>query len=92
MLSWLKPRAGKLVVNAAKLPRGIRYIYDWLHARDLRLGVYTDIGEGSCGPGPGSYGHQSTDAATFAHDWQVDFLNVTSTSTGLALTSTLPRR
>ena len=32
------------------------------------LGVYTDHGNGSCGFGPGSYGHYALDAQTFA-DW-----------------------
>ena len=47
---------GTLVVNPDKFPHGMRFIADKLHARGLKLGVYTDLGPRSCGPGPGSYG------------------------------------
>ena len=47
----------------------------WLHERQLKLGVYTDIGNKSCGAGPGSYGHYESDARTFAA-WQIDALKV----------------
>jgi hypothetical protein len=41
----------------AKFPHGIRPLADYLAARGIGLGVYTDHGNGSCGHGPGSYGH-----------------------------------
>lgn len=48
-----------------------RYIADKLHAMGLKLGVYTDLTDHSCGTGPGSKGHYISDANTFAHDWEV---------------------
>lgn len=39
-------------------------------------GVYTDIGNASCGDGPGSYGHYEQDAQLLAHDWEIDALKV----------------
>ena len=38
-------------------------------------GVYTDHGNGSCGDGPGSWGHYDRDAQTFA-DWHISYLKV----------------
>ena len=67
---------GKLAPDPAKFPRGFRYLSDRLHRMGLRFGVYTDISDGSCGTGPGSKGHYAADAATFAHDWQIDYLKV----------------
>jgi alpha-galactosidase len=63
-------------VNPAKFPNGIRHVADRLHAMGLKLGVYTDLGEGSCGSGPGSYGFYTRDAETFADTWHADYLKV----------------
>jgi hypothetical protein len=65
---WLHERdaSGNLVANPAKFPGGLAPIAAYLAARGLALGVYTDLGVGSCGPGPGSGGHWEQDAAFFA--------------------------
>ena len=57
------------------MPSGMRALADYLHSRDLKLGLYTDIGNASCGDGPGSYGHYAADAVTFSN-WQIDALKV----------------
>ena len=44
-------------------------------ARASNTAVCT-AGEGSCGPGPGSYDHYQLDAETFANDWHADYLKV----------------
>jgi hypothetical protein len=69
------PLTDELQVNATKFPHGMRPLADYLNSRGLGLGVYTDHGNGSCGYGPGSYGHYDTDAQTFAN-WHVDYLKV----------------
>ena len=66
----------ELIVDASKFPRGIRALSDEIHAKGLQLGVYTDIGLGSCGHGPGSFGFYDVDAKTFAEEWQVDYVKV----------------
>lgn len=48
----------------------------YIHSRGLKFGMYTDIGNASCGKGPGSYGHYAADATTFATEWQIDALKV----------------
>eukprot|EP00054_Salpingoeca_dolichothecata_P019291 m.119815 g.119815 ORF g.119815 m.119815 type:complete len:432 (+) comp23198_c0_seq1:161-1456(+) len=67
--------SGQLVVNQQKFPGGLKNLSDWLHSQGLKMGVYTDLGNRSCGIGPGSYGHYEQDAQTFA-DWGADYLKV----------------
>eukprot|EP00040_Diaphanoeca_grandis_P029462 m.172584 g.172584 ORF g.172584 m.172584 type:complete len:478 (+) comp31695_c1_seq1:172-1605(+) len=67
---------GKLVVDKTKFPSGMRHLSDYIHAKGLKLGVYTDLTAHSCGTGPGSYEHYDIDADTFANDWQADYLKV----------------
>lgn len=66
---------GNLQVNATKFPDGMKAVADTVHSLGMKLGVYTDIGVGSCGQGPGSGGHYAQDAQTFA-SWGVDYLKV----------------
>jgi hypothetical protein len=75
-LQRTRGRDGRIAPDPAKFPRGMRFLSDRLHAMGLRLGVYTDLSDGSCGTGPGSKGHYKADAETFAHDWRVDYLKV----------------
>jgi alpha-galactosidase len=65
---WLHARdaAGNLQADPAKFPSGLPALAAAVRARGLRLGLYTDLGEGSCGPGPGSGGHWPQDARYFA--------------------------
>jgi hypothetical protein len=71
------PDTTELQVNATKFPHGMRDLADYLNAKDLKLGVYTDIANGSCGNNdmPGSWGHYEIDAKTFAA-WHIDYLKV----------------
>ena len=67
---------GQLVVNKSRFPSGMRKLADYIHSKGLKLGVYTDLTDRSCGPGPGSGGHYSLDAKTFALEWDADYLKV----------------
>lgn len=64
------------VANGSKFPSGMRTLSDKLSAMGIGLGVYTDIGDRSCGHGPGSFGHYQQDANTFALQWNVSYLKV----------------
>ena len=66
--AWLHERDanGDLQANPALFPGGMQALASAVHARGLKLGVYTDLGAGSCGPGPGSGGHWAQDARYFA--------------------------
>lgn len=66
--------AGKLVADPEKFPSGMKSLADYVHAKDLKFGIYTDAGSEDCGSGaPGSKDHEETDARTFAA-WGVDYV------------------
>ncbi len=46
---------------------------DYVHARGLKLGIYTSPGPKSCAGYEGSYGHVEQDAKTYAA-WGIDYL------------------
>ena len=64
---------GKLEADPVKFPHGIKYVSDYVHSKGLKFGIYSCAGAVTCAEYPGSYGHEFTDAATFA-EWGVDFL------------------
>ena len=64
---------GKLVPDPVKFPDGIKGTADYVHSKGLKLGIYEDAGTATCAGYPGSLGHETTDAQTFA-DWGVDYL------------------
>jgi alpha-galactosidase len=54
---------------------------DYLHARGLKLGIYSSPGPRTCAEYPASYGHEAQDAKTFA-SWGVDYLKYDWCSAG----------
>ncbi|NUS64422.1 MAG: alpha-galactosidase [Saccharothrix sp.] len=46
---------------------------DYVHSLGLKLGIYEDAGTATCAGYPGSLGHETTDAQSFAA-WGVDYL------------------
>ena len=64
---------GKLEPDPQKFPHGMKYVSDYVHSKGLKFGIYSCAGAMTCAEFPGSYGHEFTDAATFA-EWGVDFL------------------
>ncbi|HVU25723.1 MAG TPA: glycoside hydrolase family 27 protein [Opitutus sp.] len=63
--------AGNLQSNA-KFP-DMKALADYVHAKGLKLGIYSSPGPRTCGGYIGSYGHEEQDAKTFAA-WGVDYL------------------
>ncbi|GKU98531.1 hypothetical protein SLEP1_g11524 [Rubroshorea leprosula] len=65
---------GNLRANSTSFPSGIKALADYVHARGLKLGIYSDAGYRTCSKRmPGSLGHEDQDARTFA-EWGVDYL------------------
>ena len=59
-----------------KFPNGIKWLAEQLHGLGFKFGIYTSVGEKTCGGGqPGIMGHIQIDAATFA-SWDVDYVKV----------------
>jgi alpha-galactosidase len=66
---------GELVPSLWKFPRGMGPLADDLHARGLKLGLYTCAGTHTCQGYPASAGNEPRDAKRFAA-WGVDFIKV----------------
>ncbi|KAF9784829.1 hypothetical protein IL306_006997 [Fusarium sp. DS 682] len=65
---------GKLAANHTRFPDGIPATASYVHAKGLKLGIYSDAGIFTCGKlYPGSHGYEELDAQTFA-DWGIDYL------------------
>ncbi len=56
-----------------KFPSGMKAMADYLHAKGMKLGIYSDAGRQTCACYAGSYGHEYQDAYTYAK-WGVDYL------------------
>jgi alpha-galactosidase len=65
--------SGRLVADSVRFPEGIKPLADYVHARGLKFGIYTDAGRRTCQGRPGTYGHEEQDARTFAA-WGVDYV------------------
>lgn len=66
---------GSLTWNTTLFPDGLEWLSDYIHKNDMLFGIYEDAGTETCGGWPGSYGHEETDAKTFA-SWKVDYLKL----------------
>ena len=76
--------SGHLVPDPAKFPDGIKGTADYVHSLGLKLGIYEDAGTATCAGYPGSLGHETTDAQSFA-TWGVDYLKYDNcNNTGVA--------
>jgi alpha-galactosidase len=72
---------GFITPDAQRFPFGIKTLADYVHARGLKFGIYSDAGRLTCGGRPGSQGHEYQDALTYAR-WGVDYLKYDWCSTG----------
>nr|WP_225955402.1 NPCBM/NEW2 domain-containing protein [Kibdelosporangium phytohabitans] len=74
---WAAPdrdATGRLTHHPQRFPSGIKAIADYVHAKGLKLGIYTSAGTLTCAKTmPGALDHEEVDAQTFA-DWGVDYL------------------
>lgn len=72
---WVGGRNAKneLYPDAVRFPHGIKALADYVHARGLKLGIYSDAAQLTCGGVTGSYNFEEQDARTFAA-WGIDYL------------------
>jgi len=64
---------GFIQPDPTRFPNGMKALADSLHARGLKLGLYSDAGWRTCGGKPGSRGYEFQDALQYAR-WGVDYL------------------
>jgi alpha-galactosidase len=62
-----------LFPDQKRFPGGMRVLADYVHSKGLKLGIYSDAAEYTCGGVTASYGFEELDAQTFA-DWGIDYL------------------
>ena len=67
--------AGNIVADPIRFPGGMKALADYVHAKGLKLGIYTDAGTMTCEKRPGSLDHELQDAKTYA-DWGVDYVKI----------------
>ena len=76
-----RDKDGFITADPTKFPHGIQALADYVHARGLKFGIYSDAGAKTCGGRPGSQGHEYQDAALYAR-WGVDYLKYDWCETG----------
>ncbi len=64
---------GKIVADPQRFPSGIKALADYIHAKGLKFGLYSDAGTETCQGRPGSKGHEEQDARLYA-EWEIDYL------------------
>ena len=64
---------GNIRPDPQRFPSGMKALGDYIHAKGLKFGIYSDAGQLTCGRLPGSWGHEYQDARTYA-SWGVDYL------------------
>lgn len=62
-----------IIPDPKKFPNGIKALADYIHSKGLKLGIYSDAAQLTCGGCTASYGFEEQDARTFA-SWGVDYL------------------
>ncbi|UBU09454.1 lectin [Nonomuraea gerenzanensis] len=65
--------AGNLVADPQKFPSGMKALADYVHAKGLKLGIYSSAGTTTCAGYPASLGYEQRDAALWA-SWGIDYL------------------
>ncbi len=64
---------GTVQVDPSFSDAGMLPVADYVHAKGLKLGIYSDRGTGTCQMRAGSQGHESQDALSYA-SWGVDYV------------------
>lgn len=85
-----RDKDGFIQADPARFPSGIKALADYVHARGLKLGIYSDAGAKTCGGRAGSQGHEFQDATQYAR-WGVDYLKYDWCNTGTGAAQRNPR-
>lgn len=65
---------GRLACSREKFPQGFHVLADYVHARGMKFGIYSNGGTRTCSDAqPGSWQHEDVDAKDFV-DWGFDLL------------------
>ncbi|KAF1710959.1 alpha-galactosidase [Pseudoxanthomonas sacheonensis] len=72
---------GFIQADPKRFPSGMKALGDYIHAKGLKFGIYSDAGRKTCGGRPGSQGYEFQDALQYAR-WGVDYLKYDWCNTG----------
>jgi alpha-galactosidase len=64
---------GFIQPNPERFPSGMKALADYIHAKGLKFGIYSDAGWKTCAGRPGSRGYEYQDAMKYA-EWGIDYL------------------
>lgn len=81
---------GFIQPDPERFPSGMKALGDYIHARGLKFGLYSDAGTQTCGGRPGSQGYEYQDAIQYAR-WEVDYLKYDWCNTGSGADQRNPR-
>jgi alpha-galactosidase len=70
---WQGTRDEKGVIHPNEKFPDMKGLSEYVHAKGLKLGIYSSPGSKTCGGYEGSFGHEELDAQTYAH-WGIDYL------------------
>lgn len=72
---WQGGRDNKnnIIPDPQKFPSGMKTLCDYVHAKGMKIGIYSDAAPLTCGGYTASLGFEGQDAKTFA-DWGFDYL------------------
>ncbi len=70
---WEGKRDAKGNIQGNERFPDMKLLADYVHAKGLKIGIYSSPGPKTCGGFPGSYQHEEQDARTYAA-WGIDFL------------------
>ena len=62
-----------MIPDPKKFPNGIKALADYVHSKGMKLGIYSDAAQLTCGGWTASLGFEEQDARTFA-SWDIDYL------------------
>jgi alpha-galactosidase len=71
--TWEGERDAQGVIHANSKFPDMKALADYVHAKGLKLGIYSSPGPKTCAGFEGSYGHEEQDAQTYA-GWGIDYL------------------
>lgn len=76
---------GNLLAHPERFPNGMKAVSDYIHAKGLKAGIYSDAGINTCasywdkdtvGVAMGLYGHDAQDLQLMLKEWNYDFIKV----------------
>lgn len=68
-----RDRQNNIIPDPEKFPNGMKDLADYVHSKGLKLGIYSDAAQLTCGGWTASLGFEEQDARTFA-SWGIDYL------------------